>query len=417
MKKSPAWPHILSGIIAMLAAGVLFTWSYFRAPLQALYPTWTASKLSFVFTAHNMAVGLTTLFVGPFIKKLHPRIPLACGGVLIGLGLMLMSFLPEDPKVAYTMAVICYGIVSPIGVGIMGLTTTNACPAWSPKHMGLIAGGVTFAFGCSSFYCGAIASRLIPKLGILMSFRCIAIIAWIMFAIAFPLIRMPKPEDNIPPAPPRAENLDATDYSTAQAVSSALFWALFAFNTFMRGSGLMFADNAVPIATAFGAAALLGMLYSPANGSAAIICGFLVDRLGYTRTMRLYIYIQLFGCACLFVGGLTATTALILIGLICGGFSYGGTTSVMVTGTKILFGNKNFTSTYGVLGIATFVAALLGNLGGIVVDKMNGNYYGVFSLCAFYGLCAFCAAMLVSVFVKKRAKKKAALKAENEAQA
>ena len=404
MKQTSPIPHIISGILQMCVSGILFTWSYFRAPLQGIYPDWTVSMLSAIFMTHNIVVGIMMLVSGTFVKKIHPKIPLGIGGFLVGLGIFLMSLLPANSHNAYIMAIICYGVISPIGVAFTGITTLNTYPKWAPNHVGLVSGLLLLGFGTVSFIYGAISSALIPEVGILMTFRYLGIICWVVAAIAFPMTRLPRPEDNLPPQPVRAENLTGKQFTTSEAIRTANFWALFLFNLFMRGTGLMFADHAATIATAFGAAALFGMLYSPANGCASVVSGFFVDKLGFTFTMRLFVFIQLAGCASLFIGALSHQMIFILIGLIFGGFSYGGTTAVASSGTRMLFGEKHFSSTYGVIGLAVLLAAFLGNMGGIVVEKMNGSYYGIFTLCTIYACLSLCTALFLAFQVRKMAK-------------
>ena len=115
MKKTCRIPYIAAGIICAFASGLLFTWSYWRAPLNELFPSWTTSDLSAIFSFHNTVVCVAMIVAGWLSKKLHVRVRMIIGAVLTVAGLGLYPLLPlDDPDAAYRMAFVLFSVVTPI---------------------------------------------------------------------------------------------------------------------------------------------------------------------------------------------------------------------------------------------------------------------------------------------------------------
>jgi MFS family permease len=125
-----------------------------------------------------------------------------------------------------------------------------------------------------------------------------------------------------------------------EVLMSPLFWVFFLFCALNRGAGLIMTDLGGTIATAFGAATIMGLIFSPANGVASLLGGVSFDRLGQNRTLLISAAMMVLCGISLVVGNYMSSIFLLLLGLILGGASYGMQMTVAATATRTLFGNK-----------------------------------------------------------------------------
>lgn len=406
MKKTNRVPYILAGLVSAFATGLLFTWSYFRAPLNELFPTWTMADLSMIFSVHNMVVCTAMILCGMVAKKISPRLRIVVAAVLLIIGLGSFPFLPVGhPDLAFKLAFFLYAVVAPIGAGLAATTWMGTFVLWVPERPGVMSGGMLLLYGSCPFFYGALASRLIPAIGILQTVRVIGIISGVLLLCCVPFVRLPKPEDGLPAPKTVAVNKTDRSYTTIQMLKTPIFWAMFIFNISMRSAGLTYADHSAGIAMSFGVAALFGMLYAPANGSASIIFGFLVDKIGSVNTMRLISCILLAASILLYISGFSDSALIALVGLIGAGFAFGGASAANSTTVRMFFGPEHYTQNYSTTTFSIFFASLFCYLAGIIVDKMGGSYYGVYTMTLIFGGIALVCTFLISIFAKKESQK------------
>ena len=406
MKKTCRVPYILAGLVSAFATGLLFTWSYFRAPLGELFPDWTSSDLSTIFSFHNTVVCIAMILCGFAAKKISPRIRLAVGAVLIAVGLGCYPFLPvDDPDTAFRLAFLFFSVISAVGVGICAPTWTGTFVLWVPERTGLMVGSMLFVYGCCPFVYGALSGVLIPVIGVLATMRTLGLISCVLILLCLPFARLPREDDGLPPAKVAAANRADRSFTTWQMLKTPAFWAMFLFNIAMRSAGLIFADHSANIALSFGVSALFGMIYSPANGSASFVAGALVDRIGSAKTMRLFSIILLSASVLLYISGLTSIAIVALVGLIGAGFAFGGTSAANTSTVRLFFGSEFYTQNYSITTFSIFFASIFCYLAGIVVDRMGGSFYGVYTMTLIFGAIAFVCTIWLAVCVKKTDKK------------
>ena len=409
MKKTCRVPYILAGLVSAFATGLLFTWAYFRAPLNALFPTWTSADLSMIFSIHNMVVCTAMILCGMVAKKTSPRVRIVLAALLVMIGLGSFPFLPVDnPELAFKLAFFLYSFVAPIGAGLAATTWMGTFVLWVPERPGVMSGGMLLLYGSCPFFYGALSSVLIPVIGILQTIRVIGLISGVLLLCCLPFVRLPKPEDGLPAPKVAAVNKTDRSYTTLQMLKTPIFWVMFIFNISMRSAGLIYSDHSAGIAMSFGVAALFGMIYSPANGSASIVSGLLLDKLGSVKTMRLFSCILLAASLLLFVSGFTSIAAIALVGLIGAGFAFGGTGTANSATVRLFFGPEHYTQNYSTTTFSIFFASMFCYLAGIVVDKMGGSYYGVYMMTLIFGGIALICTILLTILVRRESRKEEA---------
>lgn len=396
-------PYIITGILIHMLTGTLFVWSYFRPYLMELFPDWTISQASLVFSVHNLFVVLGVNCGGFVFGKLSPRKRLYISGALLLIGLGGFALLPLDnPMLALWLAGIFYAAFAASGIGLLSMVSIPVGPRWAPECPGLMMGAMQMAYGGCPILLGGIASRLVPVLGTLNTICALGVIVAIILLIISPFAKFPSDDTILPPAPVREENKNRVSYSFKEVMKMPAFWAVFIFNTVMRANGLTLIDHAGVIAVSFGTSALFGLLYSPAVAVGAILSGFLADKIGVHRTMIVYGGGLSIAGALLIFGNLSTSAIIILVGLVAGGLCYGGNSAVVPTALRILFGEESFEKVYSIVQCAIIPACIICMLNGVLVDKMGGTYGGIFIVTLVLSLIAFTCGLLIRSYVKKQ---------------
>lgn len=375
------WAVALEGVMANLLLGALFTWSVYRSPLLALFPAWTEGMLSLAFGVHNIFTCLGILIGGRLAQKHSKRklfFSFACME-LVGLG--GFALLPVSmPGLSFAMLVGLFTVIAAFGIGVGVNVVQSATLPWFPEHTGLMSGALYMSLGLSSFLLAALSRMTLPIMGVKLS---IASIGLIIFGVSLLILADPCSLTTFK-RPGKAEDDHGAENGVQpkQMLKSVSFWLLLVWNGCMRGAGFILLDHAANIAVAFAASALVGMLISPANGFGSLSFGALFDRLGLKRNMLAVCLVITLSVSLLLIGGKTQSSIAIILGLILGGMSYGGSSSTYAAAIKLVFGEKYFSSNFGFSNLSLAFGALISTFSGRVLDAAGGDYRSIFIMVA-----------------------------------
>lgn len=404
MRKVSRFPYACSAVALALFYGFLLSWSLFRPTLLEMYPSLTAGDLSVVYSMHLIFVAIPSTTYRWIRKKLQPHVINKIAAVCLGGGVFLFSFLPEgNDQLAYFLMILSYGVIGPIGVGLSQSTGATTYVEWFPDRIGLIAGLILMSFTASPLILGAAATVLIDTIGFLPTFKVIGIAIFAVMFVSSHWTVLP-PKDVILPEPKkkRNENISAGHrYTVKEVLRSPAFWGIFIFSFCVRGVSFTMSDYAATIASAYGMAAIFGMIFSPAGAIACVLFGGLVDRFGALKMLLFCTLLLLGSCAVLILSDLLSLSVGILLGLLGIGVIFGGAAGVINACLRILYGEENYSLVYSLNAPTTLIAAFVVILGGRVLDALGGNFMGVFIM-----MTAFSALGLTAVAtVRKNAKK------------
>ena len=407
MKYTTRWQYFIAAAANGFFLGVLFVWTYFRDELAKIFPTWRASDLSLIFSVHNVVICLSLLGAGFLLKKLSNRVIVAIGAVGLLVGFGMFPFLPLDkPDTALLMATILFGVISAASVGISSTSGYSLYIQWAPDHPGKMVGTIMLALSVAPILMGALCSVLVPAVGVLQTIRWVGVIASVLLMATIPFARPPGASDNLPPAPVRAENIEQREFRPTEMFCMPSFWILFVFNTVIRASGLMIIDFGGSIAIHLGLTAILGMLYSPANGTANIVGGVLVDKLSTARVIMLCGGTLLLASILLFAGNAADSGFLVMAGLLIGGLSYGCGTVHSTASMRILFGQKHYALNWSYIQLSILIAATCGYLAGVLLDRQSGDYMGVYIMILCCALLTIACGIAMGIYMKRQASAK-----------
>lgn len=385
------WLILGAAMIIQLCLGTLYAWSVFVNPLEAMYG-WTRMQTQIVFSLNVATVALAVLFAGRWQDKVGPRRVIACGGILFGGGYLLAGFLSHG---SFPVVAAGIGIISGIGSGLAYISVIATGIKWFPERKGLVTGLIVGGMGSGTIIIAGVASFLIGKLGILMTFSAFGV----FFIISIPILSLVFEN---PPAfrmSTRMKNVTqkSREYKREivpkQLARLPQFWLLWIMFVCGANAGLMVIGNLKPFGIYSGltpmvAGAAVGIL-AFANSVGRVSLGWLSDRIGTRKTVLFMLLAQgIMMLALTRMGGSAITLAIASAWI---GFNFGGNFSLFPSATAETFGAKNLGGNYGIMFTAYGVAGLIGPIVGGKIFDMTGSYEYAF---IFAGILCFVGALL-----------------------
>ena len=376
-EKSRKTASLILGLAVMLFSGVFYAWNLFwREVLADQFPGWTSASVNLNLTLFIITFCLGGLVGGKLTPKLgQPKLArlgalfMAVGGVLfLAVGKMSES-------AALWMLYLTYGILCGIGEGMIYNAVISSVGSLFPKAGGLVAGALLMCFGLGSLVMGAAVVKLAAAAGFYLAFMCAALLTALTAFFAAPLFR-PAPK---PAAAPGAEApAEGKNLTTGQMIRTPVFWFFFLWVVFMTSTGLMVISSSSSIAVLFGAAAILGTIVSVFNGVSRSLIGAFCDRFGSSASMLLSNGIGIVSGLALLIAAGTNSTALMIIGLIAAGITYGCGMSMNAVVVREEFGSANYPSNFSMTTLSGIPASLLGPLVSGMLQDASGGYTTTF---------------------------------------
>lgn len=397
------------GIIMNLCMGNLYAWSVFRIPLQKAYG-WTAFQATVPFAISIGAFAVGMVAAGRWQDKAGPKPVAITGGILLGVGFILSSFLGSTLAGLY----ITFGVVVGVGIGFAYVTPIATTVKWWPDKRGLMTGLVVMGFGAGAIIGGIGGPIMVAAMGVLQTFLVFGIVFGALVAGCGALLKNPpagyKPIGWSPPAPAAGAKVVKYDYSAGEMVGTGAFWMLWIGYLISAGVGLIVISQASPIGqevakltpvVAGGALTLLAVF----NGLGRPGFGWISDTIGRKNAWMLVFAMHL--VSLIFILPNATTFAMYAVGVCVVGFAFGGTLALMPAFTADYFGTKGLGINYGWLFSAYGVAGLVLTLVAAQVRAAAGSWNT-----AFWYLVIACVIGLISaVLVKAPAPKEVEAKA------
>ena len=146
------WIIVVGGVLIQLALGAIYAWSAFTTPLQGTLTTtsefgFTKTETQAIFSAGLMVFAIFTIIGGRLQIKYGPMKVASLGGILLGLGYILASFVGASfiGKLAFI------GVISGAGIGLAYVVPIATGVKWFPDKKGLVSGLAVAGFGFGAF--------------------------------------------------------------------------------------------------------------------------------------------------------------------------------------------------------------------------------------------------------------------------
>ncbi len=381
---------VAAAVVMQLCLGNLYSWSIFKTPLMQSQG-WTSTEATVPFTLSIAFFAIGMIVAGRWQDRAGPRIVGITGGVLLGIGFLLASWMGNSLLGLY----FTYGILGGLGVGFAYVTPIATVVKWFPDMRGLMTGIATLGFGAGALIGAPVGTRLIQTVGVHETFLIFGVTFGLLVILSASVLYNP-PSNWSPPGwnPESAEAVVAgtPDITPGAMVKTLQFYLLWSVYLLGAGVGLMVISQAVPMGeelagvSAAAAAGLLGTM-SIFNGLGRPAFGWISDRIG--RINSLIIAFSLYLVALMWILRTASSPAMYTVGISVIGFSYGGYLSLLPARTADCFGTKNIGVNYGLIFSAYGVAGIAGPLIGAWVRETTGgweNAFWIFSVLSVVGI-------------------------------
>ena len=395
------WLYLAVGVVSMLFAGVLYTWSILKAPLAAEFG-WKASALALNFTLAMSFFCIGGLLGAQISKRAGHRIAIIAASGLSAAGFILTSVI-HDPSVL--ILYITYGILAGMGIGIAYNVVIATVSAWFPDKKGLCSGCLMMGFGASALILGNAADALFKStLGWRVTYVILGLsICVVLFLAAF-LLR--KPDDAaVLPRPKvskvaEAESFEQQDYTSMQMLCRPSFWMAFVAISFLAAVGSSVISFAKDLALSVKApealaVSLVGVL-SVCNGFGRILTGALFDSMGRRKTMLCANILTIFAAAVTLLAVAIGSLPLCIAGLCLTGISYGACPTITAAFTSSFFGMKYFSTNMALMTFTVMGGSLIATVSNKVLE-LTGGYTATFAML----LALTFVALILNIFIRK----------------
>ncbi len=423
------WIIVLGGILIQLALGAIYAWSAFTTPLQGASGSpsefaFTKTETQAIFSAGLVTFAIFTIIGGRLQNKYGSMKIALSGGVLLGLGYILASFV--GPSFIGKLA--CLGIIAGAGIGLAYVVPIAVGVKWFPDKKGLVSGLAVAGFGFGAFIWILLAnppsilgfSGLITKqAGIYTignvdyAFRLYGVMFLILVGIGSLVMKNPptgwKPAGWNPPICDPKDKKTGYNCKPREMCRKKEFYLLWMMFIIGALAGLMvignvqnFAKSSTDGFTAHGFnvtdaadfAVLGAAICLPIfNGAGRIVWGQVSDRIGRRKAL---LFMFLFQAVMMIVFFYTTTNPYffyIVAALI--GFNFGGNFALFPAACADSFGAENLGLNYGFIFTAYGIGGTVGPLLAGYVQDAGMSFLYAFIPAA---IMCFIAAGLAAVF-------------------
>ncbi|GDY32726.1 MFS transporter [Gandjariella thermophila] len=358
-----------------LSIGQAYAWSVFKTPLEkALGISGTASALPFQLGI--LVLGLSAAFGGTLVERKGPRWAMFVSLVTFSSGFLVAALGVATRQ--YWLAVVGYGLIGGIGLGIGYIAPVSTLMKWFPDRPGMASGIAIMGFGGGALIASPWSSQMLTAFGsttngIATAFVIHGVVYAVFMSLGVLLVRVPPPGWR--PAgwtPSRAavrKLVTIADVSAGNAVKTPQFWLLWVVLCMNVTAGIGILEKASPMiqdffrgtptpVTATAAAGFVALL-SLANMSGRFVWSSVSDLAGRKNVYRFYLGFGAILYAAILLAGNSSTALFVVAAMLILSF-YGGGFATLPAYLKDLFGTFQVGAIHGRLLTAWSVAGVLG---------------------------------------------------------
>jgi oxalate/formate antiporter len=373
--------QLVLGLIAMMSiSSPQYVWTLFTKPLQEAVGGVPLSAIQVTFT---LVIVLQTFFSplqGYLVDKFGPRLLIACGCLLSGLGWITAAY-----ATSLTGLYLTYGLLCGIGTGIVYVGIVGLMVRWFPDRRGLATGVVAAGYGFGAILTTFPIDTMMKASGYQHTLVVFGIILGLIGALSALALRLPTPEDKLPPPPALASTVGTPP---DQMLRSKVFWLLFVMMTMMSTGGLMVISQFAAFSRDFGTASItvFGLAALPlaltvdrfTNGLTRPFFGWVSDRIGRENTMAIAFLLEAAAVTLMVLFRDNALAFVILSGVVF--FGWGEIFSLFPSTLTDTFGAKHATTNYGLLYVAQGIGSILGGPLAALLREHTGSWLPVFAI-------------------------------------
>ena len=178
---------LAAGILANACCGAGYAFSVFKKPLIGILQC-SDAQVTLAFSLTTVFLPLGMLASGAIAHRRGPRVAVAAGGLLFGLGVFLSGF---SSSLGWLYAT--FGAMASMGQGASYGTCIAVAVRWFPERKGMASGLVVSALGIGTLVIAPLAQSLISRIGVLGTLNALGlgIVVVILSASRF-IVNPPK---------------------------------------------------------------------------------------------------------------------------------------------------------------------------------------------------------------------------------
>jgi OFA family oxalate/formate antiporter-like MFS transporter len=396
------WTQLVAGIVAMMAiANLQYAWTLFTKPLSSSLHA-SLATIQIAFATFVIAETWLVPFEGYLVDRIGPRLMIAIGGVLVGLGWIGSGYATT------VQGLIGWYTLGGVGAGVVYGGTVGNAMKWFPDHRGLCVGLTAGAYGVGTALTVAPIAKMIHLSGYAHTFVVWGIIQGIVVLAAAWFIARP-PEGWLPDGwEEKEKKLRAhvhtcrVEMTPGQMVRTGPFWVIYLMFTMLAFGGLVVTAQIKPIAVfykvdqvpvLFGLTAIVLAIEIDRvlNGVTRPFWGWVSDHIGRENTMFVAFMLEALAVFLLLHLIHRPVFFIVLSGLCF--FAWGEIFSLFPSIIGDLFGRKWATTNYGVAYTAKGVASIFAGPIAALASAKTGTWVPVFWAMIACDVCAACLAL------------------------
>jgi len=391
-------------MVLCVAYGIQFSFGVFMPAIEA-ETGWNRTSLSGVYSLYVFLYGALGLITGQWTDQWGPRMVLAAGGCLLGIGIMLTSQVH-----ALWQFYLCFGVIAAAGMSAAYVPCNATVVRWFIERRGLALSITSSGSSCGSFLVPPLSAVLLTIYGWRTTYLVLAVFGAVVINLcATFVVRNPEKMGLLPdgrtasdphdfPSSTASALSDPEGMTLAEARRTSTFWMLNGVFTLTWLVVFIPLAHGVPFALDLGIpptqAAFIISTIGFAGLTGRLLMGPISDRAGRIPALGFCLLLQ----ALAFVGFSWSTG---LLSLLCVaamfGFSYAGGSMLFPAIVGDYFGRLAVGAIVGFLFAIAGSAAAVGPLVAGYIYQTTGRYDAAFLLGAALNLAAF----VLMLFLKK----------------
>ncbi|HEX3952561.1 MAG TPA: oxalate/formate MFS antiporter [Stellaceae bacterium] len=376
---SARWVQLGLGLVAMMSiSSPQYVWTLFTKPFQ----DHLGVGLPAVQITFSLLIVLQTWLSplqGYLVDKFGPRLLIALGCVLSGLGWVLSA-----SAGSLTALYLTYGLFCGVGTGIVYVGIVGLMVRWFPDRRGFATGVVAAGYGFGAIATTFPIDSMVKSAGYQQTLVVFGIVLGLIGAAAALAMRVPANRES----PAAALTASTLDVAPTAMLRTPVFWLLFVMMTMMSTGGLMIISQFAAFSRDFGVAGMtvFGLAALPlalsvdriTNGLTRPFFGWLSDRIGRENTMAVAFLMEAAAVTIMVLLRADPLAFVVLSGVVF--FGWGEIFSLFPSTLTDTFGTQNATTNYGFLYMAQGVGSVLGGPLAALLHEATGNWLPVFAI-------------------------------------